>query len=98
MRETPQPLLRRPRFLRRKPAPKPDPAVVIEVSPRITNAATVTGILWDTTTLEALGENAITTIVVVPALDTQRLPTGLRDLLEIVPAATPTATPPAASP
>ncbi|MEO1479568.1 MAG: hypothetical protein AAFV01_13415 [Bacteroidota bacterium] len=96
MREARQPLFRRPRFRRRVPAPKPPkPAVVIIEAPdRGTDAAAIIDILYDSTELTAIGFGDISTIVIVPELDETSLPTGLRDNLVIVPAATP----PAASP
>mmetsp|Transcript_2018 Transcript_2018/g.6695 ORF Transcript_2018/g.6695 Transcript_2018/m.6695 type:complete len:186 (-) Transcript_2018:563-1120(-) len=83
MREARQPLFRRPRVLRRKPTP--DPAVVIvECSPEITNASTVTRLLWDTTYLKEAGGDDIITIVCMSELADESLPKGLGNSLKIV--------------
>mmetsp|Transcript_3985 Transcript_3985/g.12370 ORF Transcript_3985/g.12370 Transcript_3985/m.12370 type:complete len:198 (-) Transcript_3985:360-953(-) len=89
------PRLRRPRVKLLEAAPEPPkPAVVIIEAPVWnTDTTAVTNILKDSTKLTALGYGDITTIVIAPELDEKSLPTGLRDNLEIVRTAAPTATP-----
>ena len=67
------------------PAPRSDPAVVIiKCSPKITNATTVTDLLWDTTYLKEAGGYDISTIVCMSDLAGETLTKGLRNSLNIV--------------
>ena len=91
MRDVLRPRFRLPRprlrpWRRRDPAPRPDPAVVIiKLSPEVTNATTVSRVLWDTTYLKEAGGDDIITIVCMPDLaDDETLPKGLRNSLNIV--------------
>ena len=85
MRVVRQPRMRRPRFRRRNRAPRFDPAVVIiDISPRITNATTVERILWDATDLKNYGKTDIITVVRVPDLADETLPKGLLNYLNVI--------------
>ena len=85
MIEARKPLLRRPRFLRRRPAPRLDPAVVIiDIAPWITNATTILHIVQQTTLLKDYGKSDILTVVRVPDLADDTLLKGLLNYLNVI--------------